>query len=89
LHLWETYAAANETIIWLGKNTTDLDDVLTLCDLDIVAKPGAEEPRYPQYKKALMEKSEKFWRDVWSGFLRFFERRRYFYRASVFQKCAL
>jgi hypothetical protein len=90
LLMGDIYSKANQVVIWLGKDTEDVDIMLWAQDVLYVGLDNATEAREvdEQLLQALGIGVEK-WFNNWACVERFFRRRRWYRRAWVFQEIVL
>lgn len=92
----DIYASAGNVVIWLGKNTTDmghLKDLIYSRVYDVLQDHEASIRGFPKTTQDLQnygfQNTLHQWTENITGFFRALERRRYFYRAWVYQECAI
>jgi len=89
------YISANIVIMWLGRDTSDLDKFVFLHerflqevdkrDIDIFTQSLWDLP----FLREIGIESTEQWREYWQAYHRFYHRRRFFYRAWIVQEYAL
>ena len=91
----QIYAAANIVIMWLGKDTSDLSEFLFLHDKFL---PELDNRDIDVFKQSIWDlsfireigiESAEQWRSYWTAYYRFYQRRRFFYRAWIVQEYVL
>jgi len=93
----QIYASANIVIMWLGKDTSDLEEFVflherflpeldkRLRDIDFSARSIWDLP----FLQEIGIESTARWREYWAAYHKFYQRRRFFYRAWIVQEFAL
>ncbi|KAN0092408.1 Heterokaryon incompatibility protein (HET) domain containing protein [Hyaloscypha variabilis] len=93
----QIYASANIVIMWLGKDTSDLEEFVflhekflpeldkRLRDIDFSTQSIWD----LQFLGEIGIQSKARWRQYWTAYHRFYQRRRFFYRAWIVQEFAL
>lgn len=104
LLMGDIYSTAKEVVVWLGKDTTHLEEVIRLHEAVIITLGKKKEqgeidkiwewtsvhsPLDPGTALACGVPTAALWNDYWKAYFRFFRQRRWFYRAWIIQEVAL
>jgi hypothetical protein len=91
------YAAANLVIMWLGKDTSDLEEFTFLHNRFLHEYDKSDISHSTQdvslwdlpFLREIGIETKAQWREYWTAYFRFYYRRRFFYRAWIVQEVAL